>query len=132
MYLSKIIELTLYTLGYGALHNQIQSLLQAIMKIGGIQSKKEAVNFLLDKASNPHITSYFNHVSRRQGNRISKYAIIPDIHATNFPVGRQAVNDSRSTRDAEAIFEVKTFTACKTQYAHTNNTTVNPVDQQAR
>ena len=100
--------------------------------MGGIQSEKEAVNFLLDKVGDPHITSYVNHVSRRQGNRRAKHAIIPDIHATNFPVCRQTVNDSGSTRDAEAIFEVKTFTACKTRYAHPNNTTVKPVDRQAR
>ena len=100
--------------------------------MGGIQSEKEAVNFLLDKVGDPHITSYVNHVSRRQGNRRAKHAIIPDIHATNFPVCRQTVNDSGSTRDAEAIFEVKTFTACKTRYVHPNNTTVKPVDQRSR
>ena len=98
--------------GHRDLHNQLQSLLQAIMKIGGIQSKKEAFNFLLNKVGDPHITLYVNHVSRRQGNRQARHAIIPDIHATNFPVGRQKVNDSSLTRDAEAIFEVKTLTTC--------------------
>ena len=47
-------------------------------------------------------------------------AIIPDLHATNFPVGKQRVNDSGSKRDAEAFFEIKTFTACKSRYSHNN------------
>ena len=33
--------------GHSSLHNQLQSLLQAMMKLGGIKSEKEALNFLL-------------------------------------------------------------------------------------
>ena len=70
-------------------------------------------------------------MSRHNGNRRPEHAFIPDIHASNFPLGRQRVNDSGSTRDAEAIFEVKAFTACKSRYAH-NNTTTAPVDRQEK
>ena len=59
------------------------------------------------------------------------HAIIPDLHATNFPVGKQRVNDSGLTRDAEAFFEVKTFTACKSRYGH-NNKRATPVNQRAQ
>ena len=105
--------------------------MQSIMKVGGVCSEKEAVNFLLGKVGEPHITSYINHVSRKDGSRRAMHAIVPDIHATNFPVGRQRVNDSGSRRDAEAIFEIKTFTACKLIYGHNNNK-MSPVSRRAK
>ena len=92
------------------------------MKAGDIHWEKEAANFLLGKVGEPHITSYVNHVSRGTGMRRAQFAVIPDIHASNFPVGRQSVNDSGSSRDTEAIFEVKTFTACPSRYGHNNTT----------
>ena len=114
------------------LHNQLQSLIQAIMKVGGILSEKEAANFLLGKVGDPHITSYVNHIARsNNGNRRAQHAIVPDIHAMNFPAGKQSINDSGSSRVAEAIFEVKTFTACKSRYGHNNSRTA-PVDIRAR
>ena len=101
------------------------------MKVGGIMSKKEAANFLLGKAGELHITLYVNHVARQNnGNRRTKHAIVPDIHALNFPAGRQRVNDSGSTRDAEAFFEVKTFTACKSRYTN-NNVRTTPINRRA-
>ena len=59
------------------------------------------------------------------------HAIVPDIHATNFPVEKQRINDSGSKRDAEAFFEVKTFTACKSRYGHNNNR-ISPVSRRAQ
>ena len=70
--------------GHSILHNRLQSLVQSIMKVAGVHSEKEAVNFLLGKVGEPHITSYINHVSRGEGNRRAMHAIVPDIHATNF------------------------------------------------
>jgi hypothetical protein len=35
------------------------------------------------------------------------HAIVPDIHAFNFPTGGQQVNDSGATSAAEAFFEIK-------------------------
>ena len=91
------------------------------MKVGGILSEKEATNFLLGKVGDPHITSYVNHVARKKnGNRRAQHAIVPDIHAMNFPAGKQSINDSGSSRVADAIFEVKISTACKSRYAHNN------------
>ena len=73
--------------------------------------EKEAANFLLGKVGNPHLTSYVNHVARKNnGNRRVQHAIVPDIHAMNFPAGKQGINDSGSIRAAEAIFEVNTGT----------------------
>ena len=50
--------------GHSALHNQIQSLVQSIMKVAAVHSEKEAVNFLLDKVGEPHINAYIEYVSR--------------------------------------------------------------------
>ena len=113
--------------GHSTLHNELQSLMQSIMKVAGVHSEKEAANFLLEKVGEPHITSYINHIARTDGNRRAMHAIIPDLHATNFPVGKQRVNDSGSRRDAEAFFEMKTFTACKSRYSH-NNKRLTPVN----
>ena len=74
--------------GHRALHDKLQSIIREMMKLGGIQSEKEAVNFLLGKVGEPHITSYVNHVSREANARAAPHAIVPDMHAHNFPVGR--------------------------------------------
>ena len=55
---------------------------------------------------------------------------MPDIHAYNYPTGRQRVNDSGATASGEAIFEVKTYVACKTRYKH-NNISTRPADRRA-
>ena len=94
-----------------------------MMNFGGISSEKEAANFLLlDKIGEPYITRYVNHVSGYPNARRAPYSIVPDIHAHNFPTGRQSVNDSGATSSGEAIFEIKTYTACPSRYAHNNNT----------
>ncbi len=49
--------------GHCSLHNKIQSITQAMMKLGGIHSAAEVVNFLVDKIGHPYITYYVNHVS---------------------------------------------------------------------
>jgi len=41
--------------GFRRIHNFIQSLVQSMMKVAGIHSKKEAVNFLLGKVGAPFI-----------------------------------------------------------------------------
>jgi hypothetical protein len=117
--------------GHRVLHNELQSLLQAMMKLGGIYSEKEAVNFLLDKIGEPYITAYVNHVSSHPNARKAQHAIVPDLHARNFPVGRQRINGSGATSSAEAFFEIKTFTACNSRYKH-NNTTSKPVERRAK
>ena len=102
------------------------------MKVGGILSEKEAANFLLGNAGDPHITSYVNHIPRKNnGNRRAQHAIVPNIHALIFPAGKQSINDSGSSRVAEVIFEVKLFTACKSRYGH-NTTKTAPVNRRAR
>ena len=116
---------------HSALHNLLQSLLQAMMKLGGIQSDKEAVNFLLDKVGDPYITAFVNHVSSHPNARKAPHSIVPDIHTRNFPVGCQTINDSGAISAAEAFFEVKTYTACKSRYKH-NNTNIKPADRRAR
>jgi hypothetical protein len=57
--------------------------------------------------------------------RLRTHVINP--HAFNFPTGGQQINDSGATSAAEEFFEIKTFTACKSQYIH-NNTNLRPVD----
>ena len=102
-----------------------------MMKLGGIQSEKEAMNFLLDQVGDPHITSYVNHLSSHPNSRNAPHSIVPDIHARNSPAGKQTINESGATLSAESFFEVKTYTACKSQYKH-NNETIKPPDCRAR
>ena len=80
--------------GHRATHNLLQSILCAMMKLGGIFLVKEAANFLLDKIGEPYITRYVNHVSSFPNARRAQWSIVPDIHAHNFPAGRQTINDS--------------------------------------
>ena len=56
---------------------------------------------------------------------------MPDIHAMNFPVGRQRVNTSGSSRETEATFEVKASKTCKTSYVSNDTRTV-AIDRRAR
>ena len=44
--------------GCRVLHNTLQSLLQAMMKVGGIHSEKEAVNLPIGKIGDPHVTRH--------------------------------------------------------------------------
>ncbi len=118
--------------GHRTTRNLIQSILQSMIyydydetRMYGIQSEKEAPNFLMDKVGEPHITSYFNHLSSHRDIRNAPHAVVPDIHATNFPAGRQTINDGGATMSTEAIFEIKTFTACNTRYDR-NNATMSP------
>ncbi len=59
-----------------------------MMKLGGIQSVSGAVNILLDKVGDLYITSYIKHVSNHPTARKAPYAIVPDIHYFNLPIGR--------------------------------------------
>ncbi len=49
--------------GHCSLHDKLQSITQAMMKLGEILSAAEAVNFLVNKIGHPCITPYVNHVS---------------------------------------------------------------------
>ena len=92
---------------------------------------REAANFLSGKVGKPHITAYTDHLSRCNTVRSSPFAIVPDVHAFNFPTGRQRVRDSGAATTAEAFFEVKTMTACPSRYDH-DNEHVSPADCRAR
>ena len=48
---------------HSVLHNKLQFILQAMMKLDGIPSEKEAANFILDKVGYPCITAYVTQVS---------------------------------------------------------------------
>jgi hypothetical protein len=110
-----------------SLHNKLQSITQAMMKLGGIYSAAKAVNFLVDKIGHPYITSYINHVSSHPTAQKAPHVIVPDLHAFNYPTAGQQDNDSGATSAAEAFLEIKTFTACKSQYDY-YNTNLRPVD----
>ena len=90
--------------------------------------ERETSNFLLGKVDEPWITQYVNHVTSHLSARNAPFAIVPDLHAINYPAGKQHFNDSRATSSAEAIFEVKTFLPCNSRYDH-NNQHVNPADR---
>ncbi|EJK49049.1 hypothetical protein THAOC_32109, partial [Thalassiosira oceanica] len=91
--------------GHRRLHNLLQGLLQSMMELGGVYSTKEAVNFLLGHVPDPFISRYIRHVSQCPNARNAPFGMMPDLHAQNYPTGRQRVNDSGSHLSAEAIFE---------------------------
>ena len=87
--------------GSRVLHNTLQSLLQAMMKVGGIHSEKEAVNFLIDKIGDPHITAYVNHVSSHpNAERHPTSFCLMYMHGTTLPVakGSMTVGQHRQPR----------------------------------
>ena len=88
--------------------------------LGGIFMAKEAANFLVGMVADPWMRDYIRHVSQAVRPRNSRFGIVPDLHALNYPTGRQRVNDGGGVLSAEAIFEIKTMTACKTWYQHNN------------
>ena len=104
-----------------------------MMRIGNIDSVLEPVNFFHGKVGQPFIGDNVHNITSQPGNpRHARHAVVPDIHATNYPTGRQVVNASRATRSADAIFEVKTYNFCPTRYNH-NNQNINPAaNQRAR
>ena len=79
-----------------------------MMKLGGILSQAEAVNFLIGRIGEPHITQYVNHVASHLSARNAPYAIVPDILAHNLPTGHQKLGHSGATTVSPAIFDVKT------------------------
>jgi hypothetical protein len=109
-----------------SLHTKLQSITQAMMKIGEIHSTAEAVNFLVNMIGHPNIMSYLYHVISHPNTQKAPHVIVPDLHAFNIPTGGQQVNDSGATSAAEAFFKIKTFTACKSKYYY-NNTNLKPV-----
>ena len=117
--------------GHRHLHNRLVSLTMEMMKVGGIQSIAEAKNFLIGKISGAPIERYIQHITEQSNFRQSHYCIIPDIQALNFPDKNGTINDSGAIRAGEAIFEVKTMTACKTRYAH-NNDNILPANRRAK
>ena len=69
--------------------------------------EKEADNFLLGKVGDPHITSYVNHVARKNnGNRRAQHVLVPDIHTMNFPTGKQSINAQQTERLKQKILEL--------------------------
>ena len=51
-----------------------------MMKVGGIFTEKEAVNFLLDKVGDPYIINYVNHVTAHPNAHNAPFLIVPDLH----------------------------------------------------
>ena len=80
--------------GHRRIHTNIQLILLDMMKLGGIYTEKEAVNFIIDKVSKPYNLLYINHIVAHNSAKKSTFAIIPDLHAYNFSAGKQIVNDS--------------------------------------
>ena len=109
--------------GHRILHNLLQDVIKSKAKLGCIVTEKEAANFLINKVGEPWITRYVTHVSSFPNARKSTYGIVPDLQCFNFPVRRQTVNDSGATSSAVAIFEVKTYSACRSRYDHNTSAT---------
>jgi len=84
----------------------------------GVFAEKEVVNFLLDKVDELYITHYVSLATSQSHPRAQKtpFSRVPDLHARNYPIGRQRVNKSGTTSLAETFFEVKTYTSCNSRY----------------
>jgi hypothetical protein len=81
--------------GFTKQHNDLQYLIQDMMRLGNIDSVLEPVNFFLGKVGQPYIGDYVNNITSQPGNpRYARHTLVPDIHATNYPTGTQVVNDS--------------------------------------
>ena len=91
-------------------------------------TEREAVNFLIDKVGEPHITSYIDHLSSHQYTHNTPHAIVPDIHNHNFLAGKQRANESGTTTAAEAVFEIKIYTSCNSCYKD-NISRIKPPEQ---
>jgi hypothetical protein len=117
--------------GFRRIHNNIQSLIQSMMKVAGIPSVKEAVNFLLGKVGEPHIKNYVDHLASEAGRRNSLHSIVPDITATGYPAGKQTVNDSGASQSGEIFCEIKTQQPNNTRYNH-DNSKLRPTDRRAK
>ena len=79
-----------------------------MMKVTGIPSVKEAVNFLLGKVGEPYINNYVDHLASEAGRRNSPFSIVPDMLETGYPAGKQTVNDSGASQSGEIFYEIKT------------------------
>ena len=80
--------------GHQSLHDQLLHMMVSMMKVAGVQANVEAAKFLNDKIGELYISNYINHVTAHPDHRNTPHAIIPDIHAYDFPSGRQMINDS--------------------------------------
>ena len=87
------------------------------MKLGGIHAQRQATNFLLDKVGEPFTTRYINVLAKSPNKKSAKFAVIPDLHAINFPRRKQRMNDGGAAMSAEAVFEVKTYSANVPSYS---------------
>ena len=74
------------------------------------------------------MTWYINAMAKSTNRTCAKFAVIPDSHAINYPQGMHKVNDSGATMSAEAVFEVKTYSASMASYS-TGNRAVAPPDR---
>ena len=81
------------------------------VKVAGIQSHMEAANFLNGKIGQPTFPTTLT-TTEHPNPKSAQHAIIPDIHAYNYPSGRQRINDSGASTTDKAFFELKTMTAC--------------------
>ena len=90
MYGANLSAVSLTGRGHTARHSSLQHLMQDMMKLGNIDLVLEPVNFLLGKVGQPFIGYYVNDITSQPGNpRHAQHAVVPDIHATNYPTGNQ-------------------------------------------
>ena len=115
--------------GHCAFHNELYSIVQEMMKIGGIQSEMEPINLLLGKVADPHITSYVNHVSRDANARAALHAIVPDIHAYNFPVKSRRSTTTEPTTQLRRSLRLKPTRPARRGTTTTTNASTRQIDE---
>ena len=82
--------------------------------VAGVSAQRQAANFMLGKVRDPYMTRYINAMAKSTNRTCAKFAVIPDIHAINYPQGMHRANDSGATMNAKAVFEVKIYSASMT------------------
>ena len=110
--------------GHRRTHNRLVGLVMDMMKVAGVQS-------VIGKISGPAIERYVQHHAQERDARRSPWSVIPDLHAMNFPARNGAINDSGAISSGEAIFEMKTMTACISRYGNNNDNSL-PANRRAK
>jgi hypothetical protein len=106
--------------GFRILHDNVKSLMQSVMREAGFLTDVEAYNLFHGKIPSPFIEEYSTAVNRERGDRRHgsdrRICIVPDLICHNFPSADSPRHAGRNVSTAQAIFEVKTISACPTRY----------------
>ena len=68
--------------GWRALHDNLESTVQQMMKLVGVSTQRQAANFMLGKVKHPYMTRYLNAMAKSTNRTCAKFAVIPSMSST--------------------------------------------------